>query len=544
MKKRVLLVTDFSALPTGYGVYARELLYRLQAFGYEVAELACYVSQSDPRVFQQPWPVYANKPEEGSAEWHPYHSSPSMELGEFTFNSVCLHFMPHYVLDFRDPWAFEYQAYSPFRKFYNWIISPTTDAFPLNPEWVEMFGDADAVLSYSEFGRDTILEQGDVNFLDVASPGTSNYFHQFDAQRRISNRNKYGIPENIHIAGTVMRNQPRKLFPDLFDAFSKHIHESGRNDTFLYCHTAFPDLGWNIPELLIKYGLSNRVLFTYKCRKCEHVSVKFFNDTLAFCDKCRNFSCNIAGVGNGLSTKELSDIYNLFDFYIQASSFEGFGIPVVEAVMCGLNVACTNYSSMESFIKNINVTPIEILKLEKEASTGRNYAILDVSSLTKIMNRFFSLSRHDLYSTGKELMNSAKLYYNWDKCASVWIKAIESLDVKEDYKSWLSQPIALDPHPFIENSLSPIEQANFLISEVLREPKLMYKSIWRRLVKDLTYRSTIPKTNGLYFKEDYLKDSLKHKPFSFKDAYDQIYNLREYYNIWEDNRANVLGRLS
>ena len=542
MSKRILLVTEFSQLPTGYGVYSRELLSRLQAFGYEVAELACYVSEDDERIKEVPWKVYPNRPLENSPEYAYYKASPSFELGEFSFNSVLLDFQPTHSCDFRDVWSLDYQDKSPFRKFFNWIISPTNDASPLNPDWIETYGEADAVLTYCEFGRDVMLEQGNVNFRGIATPGASHEFYRHDDTRKKISREKYGIEPESYIMGTVMRNQPRKLFPDLLKTFSQYLKQSGRKDCFLYCHTAFPDLGWNIPELLMTHELSNRVYFTYKCRNCGDVTVKLFNDTLTHCTNCHQFGCNIAGVGNGLTTKELAEIYNLFDFYVQYSTNEGLGIPLLEAATCGLPITCVNYSSMESFVKNIGAVPINVLHLNKESETGRNKAVPNNEHFLTIMYDFFSLSRSELKQMGEDFAIRAKAHYNWDKCAQVWIDAIESLPSKSYSSTWGSQPIALDPAPLIEGPMTPSDQATFLIKEVLREPQFMYKAIWRRLVKDLTYRTTLPNSSVLYFHEDYSKDSLKHRSFSFKEAYESVANIRQHYNTWEHNRAIMLNR--
>lgn len=540
-KKRILLVTEFSQLPTGYGVYSNELLHRLQAFGYEVAELACYVSDGDERIANVPWRVYPNRPLESSPDWAHYKACPTFELGEFTFNSVVLNFCPTHVLDFRDPWAFDYQNHSPFRQYFNWIISPTNDASPLNPDWIETFGEAEAVLTYSEFGRDVMLEQGRVNFMGVASPGAAHVFYQYDTKRKNILRAQYGINPDAYVMGTVMRNQPRKLFPDLFKSFRAYLDRSERDDVFLYCHTAFPDVGWNMPELLVKYNLSNKVYFTYKCRNCGEVTAKLFSDTLTHCNKCHEFGCNIAGIGNGLETKELAEIYNLFDFYVQYSENEGFGIPLLEAAYCGLPIACTDYSSMESFVDNLSAIPLKVAQLSKEAATGREKAVPDNDSFVDVMYDLFSLSKDGLYDLGTQFSKRARLMYNWDKCAQVWINAIEAIPVKPYELTWGSQPIAVDPGPLVDNFMKPSEQAEYLIKEVLREPRFMYKGLWRRLVKDLTYRTTLPSSGSLYFHEDYSKDTLRHKPFTFKDAYDAILTIRNHFNIWQDNRSKVMN---
>ena len=74
-----------------------------------------------------------------------------------------------------------------------------------------------------------------------------------------------GIDPEYKVIGTVMRNQRRKLYPDLFEAFKIFLDKSENKKYYLYCHTSYPDLGWDIPELLHQYELASNVLFTYIC---------------------------------------------------------------------------------------------------------------------------------------------------------------------------------------------------------------------------------------------------------------------------------------
>lgn len=317
MKKRILLVNDFSQLPTGYGTYGRHLLSGLQEH-YEVAELGCYINQNDPRIDKCDWPVFANKPLDPEALKR-YEENPVAEYGDHSFNSVLLKWKPSHVISITDPWAFEFVLRSPLRDYFSHVLMPTVDAFPNMSDWIDYYAQADALLAYSEFGKDSMLAQcNTLNFIDVASPSVSKELKQLPKEERAKIRKLASMPEG-YIIGTVMRNQPRKLFADLFQAFAKFLKETGRKDVFLYCHTGFPDLGWNIPELLMEYELTNRVLFTYKCKNCGAMSVRFFSDSVCHCEECGKFTNAISGTGNGLNDLELCYAYNMMDCYVQCA---------------------------------------------------------------------------------------------------------------------------------------------------------------------------------------------------------------------------------
>ena len=172
-KKKVLFVTEANFHPTGYSVYTKEVLSRLSKIeSLEVAELAAFVSPSDPQIKNVSWKFYANMPDESNqALMQQYNSSATNKFGDFSFNRVLLDFMPDFVMDIRDWWMLEFEQRSPFRRFYNWAIMPTVDAEPQNWQWIDTYSDADGVFAYSEFGRDTMLNQSNkIKFVDVASP--------------------------------------------------------------------------------------------------------------------------------------------------------------------------------------------------------------------------------------------------------------------------------------------------------------------------------------------------------------------------------------
>lgn len=539
-KKRILMCTEFSELPTGYSVYSKQVLSRLNQYPeFQVAELACYVSANDPRIPNVPWKVYANKPLPNTPEHEEYKKSPISEFGEYSFNSVLLNFKPDFVFDIRDFWMMAFESNSPFREFYNWAIMPTVDAEPQNVEWVDTYAQADAVFTYSEFGRDTLKKQSnDIKFVDIASPCASNVFSP--VKNKDEHRTRFQIDPKLYIVGTVMRNQRRKMYPDLFKAFRQYLDKTDRNDVFLYCHTSYPDIGWDIPSLIMEYGLSGKVLFTYKCKKCNKLSADFFSDAIKFCNHCKSFGNIIAGLNNAVSEEELSEIYNLFDIYVQYANSEGFGMPQLEAAQCGNVVCSVNYSAMESVIKNIEGFPIKVSNFYVEAETGCKRAIPDCDDFINLLEFLTSLSKESLKAKGLRIHENTKKHYNWDTTAKKWAEYFLNTKTKNIRETWLSQPRIAYPAVINNNINSPIEQANYLINHVLCRPEWIGKQVWRRLVKDLTYKSTVENLGSFYFNESHNSDAIKSKPFTFEDAYNSMKSMRDYYNIWEKHREGHL----
>lgn len=536
-KIKVLFVSESPWFTTGYSVYTTEVLSRLsQQKNLEIAQLGVYSGKNDKEINDYPWKIYPNKPEKDHPNYAAY-SNPTAQFGDFTYNEVLLDFMPDIVMDIRDWWMIEFEQRSPFRDFYNWAIMPTVDAKPQNNQWIATYEEADAVFSYSEFGRDTLMAQSDnIKFVDIAPPAASDIFSPVGD--KAVHKQKNGVHPESFIVGTVMRNQKRKLYPDLFKAFRAFLNQTNKDNVFLYAHTYYPDIGWSIPELLDEYSLANRVLFTYKCKSCGHISTDFFQDSLQYCKNCKKFKNQLVGINNKMSERDLVSIYNLFDIYVQYANSEGFGMPQLEAAYCGLPVISTYYSAMESVIDNIDGIGIKPLSFTKEAETGCMRAIPDNDAFVKILLDLTNKPIDEIRSIGSKIMNKAKSHYTWNSTASVWLNHINSVELKDLNSTWLSPPRILQPNLNIPNNINGIlDKINFLFTDVLRKPEWIGNYFWRRVLRDCTYGYRTENVDGnFYFNESHIQSYNKYKPFSFDDAVKELLNFRKQINQWEEAR--------
>jgi glycosyltransferase involved in cell wall biosynthesis len=448
-------------------------------------------------------------------------------------------------MDIRDWWMLEFEERSPFREFFNWAIMPTVDAAPQHSTWMDTYSTADGVFAYSEFGRDTMLEQSrNINFINVASPCASDIFFPVEDKEKL--REELGLKKDIIIFGTVMRNQRRKLYPDLFKAFRLFLDQNSElNNVYLYCHTGYPDVGWEIPDLIKQYGLGNKVLMTYKCRKCGTVKPLFFNDAVVFCNQCMTFASTLVGVGNRMDDTDLNKIYNLFDVYIQWANSEGWGMPQLEAAYAGLPVISVNYSAMESLVHNIEGIPVDPIGFYKELETGCMRAVPDNQKLADIMT---SLCDSDYRKSKAETCYlNAKKIYNWDYTADKWLDYFLKTPVKDVQQTWDSPPRFFNPATAMPENIEEMpytDQVNWLFMNVLGKPEWINKSIWKKMIKDLTYRASVSSAIPGYYYNDYSHPDMERKleEFTFKKAYEACFNMRNAFNQWEQLRSQRIGQ--
>lgn len=554
-KKRILFCSEATFLNTGYATYTREILNYLHSTGkYELAEMASYGQRNDPRAANIPWKYYGVMPNQdcepkaSQEEMEGYQSNPSHQFGEWVFEHVCLDFMPDIVCDIRDFWMLEFAERSPFRPFFKWALMPTVDARPQARQWIATYQSADACFTYSDWAGGVLENQsgGKINYLGSAPPSAHPAYKPVADKRE--HKKRFGIDPDYKIIGTVMRNQRRKLYPDLFAAFRKFLDQSEDKKFYLYCHTSYPDLGWDIPELIQEHGLSSHVLFTYICPETKKPFPSLFNGAVAQSPFTGRWGSTLSNVKNGVSYEDLSNIMNLFDLYSQYANCEGFGLPQVEAAACGVPVCGTDYSAMESVLRKLEGHPIKPAALYKELETGCLRAVPNNDAAADYFEEFFSKSEEERKAIGDRTRSNFDKYYQWHLSGGQWEKYFDSIEILPYEQTWLSPPRIQQPEPkpeSIPETFTTHNIAKWLISKVLCDNSKLNTWFEARMTRDLLYKSATASTGGMYFNESsaVFDGTQSQVPFNFDVAYDNMYNQRMRINQWEEQRMKRIQQL-
>ena len=489
-KKKVLLVAENHNLASGFGTYAKNLLERLHASGkYEIAEFAIYMKSSDGK--DVPWKVYGNAPEDDEPDEHKqlYNSNPNNQFGAWRFDKVVLDFKPDIVLTYRDPWMDMFISKSPLLPYFHWVWMPTVDSDPQKQSWIEGFAKTDAVLCYSEFGVKTLEKDAGhlLNVVGCASPGIDPKIYKPYDKKQI--REELGLDPNVNIIGTVMRNQKRKLFPELIKSFSKFLKVAPpeiKDNTYLLLHTSYPEkMGWNLGYHISEEEVGGKVLATYVCKTCKRWRIDFFRDSLNYCPHCKTISCVMPSVGMGLEVPDLVKVYNAMDLYVQYAICEGFGMPQVEATACGVPIASSNYSAMEDVLQWTKGYPVNIQKMYREVETNAERVFPDNDHLVEIMINHLMLSPEEKQKKSQEVRDATVARYDWDDCAKVWMDYIDTYKPKRLQGQWNAPPRPLQIHEQAPEGLTNEQFVEFLYNAVLLEPDNAFGYEATKLVRDL-----------------------------------------------------------
>lgn len=443
-KLKILMCSEASFLKSGFGTYAKEILSRLHKTNkYTIAEFASYGMVNDPRDKEIDWIYYANAVRDTDPRHKEYASRGDNQFGRWRFEKVLLDFKPDIVIDVRDYWMSSYQALSPLRKFFHWILMPTVDSEPQQEPWIDTFLSADAVFTYSDWGAEVLKKQSSnkINYIDTASPGVD--LNVFKINNDIIGiKKRLNIPTNSIIVGSVMRNQKRKLIPELFSTFRNILdtlsssNKAISDNLFLYLHTSYPDMGWDIPELLKDSRLANKVLFTYICKNCKYIDSSIFKGPQKICQKCLHKASGFVSVSDGVPSEVLSDIYNAFDLYVQYAICEGFGMPQVEAGACGVPIVTVNYSAMCDIVHKLKAMSVEPKSRFKELETKAIRVYPDNIQLHDHIVSFLNLPKPIRDKKRFETRLLTEQHYNWDNIAKKWEAYLDSLDQKGYRSNW------------------------------------------------------------------------------------------------------------
>ncbi len=544
-KKRILCCSEASFLSSGYGVYTKELLRGLWKTGkYEIAELARYCEVNDARL-DAPWVVYPNMPnKQNNNEYGEYSQNIKNHFGKWRFNDTVLDFKPDYVISIADIWMDDYIAQSALRRYYKWLWMATVDSAPQDDAWFEYFFDADALFFYSDWGKNIVANQGgsraNIQAVTPAAVETDLFKPVVDKEKH---RQKFGLNPNLFIIGSVMRNQKRKLFPDLIQSFRKYLDkckENGNDDlynrSYLYLHTTYPDIGWEIPELLKEHGVASKTIVTYRCIECNHAGISFFNSSISFCPKCGKYSYGFPSTERGVSREFLSQVYNLFDVSVQYSIAEGQGLPIVEAASCGVPVMVVNYSAMEDAVNKLGATPIDVIRLFREAETNSYRAYPDNDDFVEKLYSFAKLPLPLRKKKGFETYRNAVKHYKWSETVNKWDSYIDN-DILSPNPERQLKPVVNN----IPNNLNNVDFLKWCFVNILNEPEKISNHQFLKMVKWLNFGARVESRGGLVLPDDSVIGGQQGwAQYSREKCIEEFKQMRNDIEHWEARRRGLI----
>lgn len=233
---------------------------------------------------------------------------------------------------------------------------------------------ADRIITISEFSKDEIIKHTGIpaERIDVVYCGVDR--DVFYPKRDKSPLREWGIHENQKVILYVGSEEPRKNLETLVEAIAHVCQE-------------IPDI------ILLKVGSPGMGGDRKK--------------TLALV-KTHHLEDNVIFTGD-VSEYLLAKYYNAADIFVFPSLYEGFGLPIIEAMACGCPVIASNSSSIPEVV-------------------GDGAVLVNSINPEEIAKAALELLTHDEKRTGvieKGLFRISK--FKWDEAAEKTIRIYESM---------------------------------------------------------------------------------------------------------------------
>lgn len=267
-------------------------------------------------------------------------------------------------------------------------------------------------IAMSKFAQEQIKKMHNIDSIYIPHGYDENLFYPSSEEQKKINRNKW-LLRNKFIVGVVARNQGRKMVDRTIKAFA--LFAKDKEDTRLLMHCDPNDAAqvFRLFEIINRYKIRNKIIFT---------DVSFYNP---------------------YNYKQMNDIYNLMDVFFLSTSGEGFGIPIIEAMACGVPQVCTDYTTTKELVID-DCQSGEAVRLVGEASscphphtdeildgtlTGTyevERGIISVYNAVEILNKLYN-DRSLLETYSKASIEKAKKHYSWQVIMPKWIETLNKL---------------------------------------------------------------------------------------------------------------------
>ena len=299
---------------TGYGQQTEQVVTRLAAAGHKVAIASNYGLEGTItewrgiKHFPRGFDLYSNDvvPAHMMA-WA--HENPGLDP---------------LVITLFDVWVYKGQQWDLLNKVASWVPIDHTPAPPDVVAWCKRPNVTP--IAMSQFGK-SMLEREGIEALYVPHAIDTSIFkptEKFTAgDKRMTGREFMEVPSDAWVVGINSANKGgrqglnRKAFPEMFLAFGMWAKK--RTDAVLYVHTEDRGAmgGINLKDLAQACGIREQ-------------QIKFV-DQYAY--------------RSGIPKEVLAAVYSGMDTFYQVSLGEGFGIPAIEALACGVPVILNNATS-------------------------------------------------------------------------------------------------------------------------------------------------------------------------------------------------------
>lgn len=410
MKRRILIQTNPPWIKTGLAESGKTLMKYLYKTGkYDLGYYCTQTSIADHNLKLQPWKNWGCLPTDPRAVQE-LNADPGKardaSYGAWNIDNVIKEFKPDCFLGIDDPWSFPRHAFmdKPWWGQINSMLHITIDSLPILDQALEQSLATKNYYTWAKFAKSAIHSHGPQysHVGQIYGAMDTDSFSPISINEKLDLRKRFGIDPNTVIFNYVFRNQLRKRVLVLLEAFAQFKTEHPDANVKLHLHTSVSEkaMGWDLPRMMKYYGVNaNDVLFTYVCKVCGQWHISPYIGDEVDCPYCgAKKSMATTNIVNGVHGQEMKYVYGISDAALSPHNSGGLELTCPQALLCGLPLACTNYSCGEDFCEQDFVFPLSYVA-DNEPGTNFIKAVPSIGDIKRFMRKIWKSSRRDLEET-------------------------------------------------------------------------------------------------------------------------------------------------
>lgn len=362
MSKKIFCITDFDSTNSGYRNICAPLFTEMAKMGYEI-KIAGLMYRGDEHDY-------------------PFSIIPcsSMQEAVAIANNLMAMWNPDIILVAMDiPVQINvYSQLAPHKKKYI-AITPLENG-PLTLSWALPLMNLDKVFFISELGKREALKAGvrSAEHLQIGVDTVS--YHPATLEEKSKLRDGLGIPQDAFVVLTVADNQERKNLWAGMKAISLLKKEIERPIKYILVTREQNPYGWKLRDLARDLDIKEEYLVFER----------------------------------GIPQKDLWGLYAVSDVYLQPSKAEGLGMPVLDAMACGIPVIATDTGALTELLEDGRGC---LIKPEYEFTDVWGNSMRGMISIPFVTTYLKMIVEDGLYPEGGETRTAALEYVRsrtWD----------------------------------------------------------------------------------------------------------------------------------
>jgi glycosyltransferase involved in cell wall biosynthesis len=189
---------------------------------------------------------------------------------------------------------------------------------PLTLSWAAVLLNMDAVFFISELGKQEAIKSGISKAEHLIVGVDTVFWHPATPQEKTQLHKGLGIGEDEFVVLTVADNQERKNLAADMEIIASLKEQTDRKIRYIMVTRVESPVGWRLDDYSIELGLTKEIM-------------KF---------------------NRGLPVQDLWGLYAVSDAYLSSSKAEGLGMPVLEAMACGIPCVVSDVGAHRELLEN------------------------------------------------------------------------------------------------------------------------------------------------------------------------------------------------